>query len=214
MPRDDHHGFIPSSEEELLRRRVKLEIRKRMRGLRKALPASACAERSTRIVDALDALDPVKAARGVALFWPIEDRHEVDLRALDARLRARSVRVAYPGVDPETGAMAFRFVADVDAMEEQGFGFREPSPREPEATPGELDVVVVPALAVDPRGHRIGYGAGYYDRTLPRFAPPAASVAVAFDFQLVAEAPATDGDVATAWIVTDARTLRADELTP
>src|SRR5258708_37233537 len=135
MPPDDRHGFIPSSEEELLRRRVKAEIRKRMRGLRKALPASACAQRSARIVDALDALEPVKVARAVALFWPIEERHEVDLRALDARLRARGARVAYPGVDPDTGAMAFRFVAHTDAMQEQGFGFREPSAREPEAAP-------------------------------------------------------------------------------
>ena len=71
-------------------------------------------------------------------------------------------------------------------------------------------MIVVPALAVDPRGHRIGYGAGYYDRTLPRFAPPAVRRAVAFDFQLVAEVPSTEGDVAVDWIVTDARALRAE----
>ena len=129
------------------------------------------------------------------------------LRALDARLRERGVRVAYPAVDPETGAMTFRFVEHPDAMLEQGFGFREPAMREPEAAPGDVDVVVVPALAVDPRGHRIGYGAGYYDRTLPRFVPPAVSVAVAFDFQLVAELPETEHDVTAQWILTDARTL-------
>jgi len=190
-----------------LRLRVKTELRKRMRGLRKTLPASACAERSARIVGRLLELEPLAGARAVALFWPIEERHEVDLRALDARLRERGVRVAYPAVDPETGAMTFRFVEHPDAMLEQGFGFREPAMREPEAAPGDVDVVVVPALAVDPRGHRIGYGAGYYDRTLPRFVPPAISVAVAFDFQLVAELPDTEHDVTAQWIVTDARTL-------
>jgi 5-formyltetrahydrofolate cyclo-ligase len=161
-------------------------------------------------VDRLEELEPTASARSVALFWPIEERHEVDLRALDARLRARGARVAYPGVDPETHAMTFRFVAHSDAMQEHGFGFREPSPAEPEAAPGQIDLIVVPALAVDPRGHRIGYGAGYYDRTLPRFAPPAATVAVAFDFQLVPEAPSTEVDVAVTWIVTDARTMRAE----
>jgi 5-formyltetrahydrofolate cyclo-ligase len=206
MP-SDHHGFIPSSAEELLRVRVKAELRKRMRGLRKALPSNACADRSARIAARLAALEPIAAARSVCLFWPIEDRHEVDLRPLDARLRERGVRVAYPGIDPDTGAMSFRFVADPDAMEEHGFGFREPSQREPEAGPGDLDAIVVPALAIDPRGHRIGYGAGYYDRALPRFAPPAVTVAVAFDFQLVAEAPESAVDVPVAWIVTDARTL-------
>jgi 5-formyltetrahydrofolate cyclo-ligase len=207
MP-SSHHGFIPSSEEDLLRRRVKAELRKRMRGLRKALPASACAARSARIVDAL--VPVLEPARSVALFWPIEERHEVDLRPLDARLRARGARVAYPGVDPETGAMAFRFVDDPDAMEEQGFGFREPSLRAPEAAPGALDAIVVPALAADPRGHRIGYGAGYYDRALPSFVPPAATVVVVFDFQLLAEVPCTEGDVPVDRIVTDARTLRAE----
>ena len=134
----------------------------------------------------------------------------MDLRPLDAGLRARGARVAYPGIDPESGAMTFRFVSDPDAMEEHGFGFREPSLHEPEARPDEIDVVVVPALALDSRGQRIGYGAGYYDRVLPRYAPPAVSVAVAFDFQLVAEVPESAADVRVGWIVTDARSLAAD----
>jgi 5-formyltetrahydrofolate cyclo-ligase len=208
MP-SDHHGFIPSSEEDLLRRRVKAELRKRMRGLRKALPASACAARSARIIERLVTLEPIAGARAVALFWPIEERHEVDLRSLDVRLRQRGARVAYPGIDPETHAMTFRFVEDTGAMQTLAFGFREPSLDDPEVAPGELDAIVVPALAADPRGHRIGYGAGYYDRTLPRFAPPAATAAIVFDFQLVAEVPATEGDVTVGWVVTDTRVLRA-----
>jgi 5-formyltetrahydrofolate cyclo-ligase len=183
-----------------------------MRGLRSTLPAAACAERSARIAVRLLALEPIAGARSVALFWPIEKRHEVDLRALDARLRERNVRIAYPAVDPQTHALTFRFVASPGAMKEtafQGVSLVEPSADEPEATPGQLDVIVLPALAVDPTGQRIGYGAGHYDRALPRFAPPATSVAVAFDFQLVAELPATDGDVRTDYVVTDARSLRA-----
>jgi 5-formyltetrahydrofolate cyclo-ligase len=210
--RADHHGFIPSSDEEALRHRVKAELRKRMRGLRRALPSSACSERSARIVERLLSLEPIARATRVALFWPIEERHEVDLRSLDERLRARGTRVAYPSVDPETRAMVFRFVTHPDAMQEHGFGFREPSLHEPAAAPGTgdaLEAIVVPALAIDPIGHRIGYGAGYYDATLPSHAPPAASVGVAFDFQLVAEVPATTADVALHWIVTDERVMRA-----
>jgi 5-formyltetrahydrofolate cyclo-ligase len=205
-----HHGFVPSSAEEMLRGRVKIELRKRMRALRKALPAAACALRSSRIAARVAELEPVARAGSVCLFWPIVDRHEVDLRPLDATLRARGARVAYPGIDPETGAMALRFVSDPDSMEEQGFGFREPSLREPEARPGEVDAIVVPALALDPRGHRVGYGAGYYDRTLPRYMPAAVTVGVAFDFQLVAEVPDSAVDVRVNWIVTDTRTLAAE----
>jgi 5-formyltetrahydrofolate cyclo-ligase len=105
--------------------------------------------------------------------------------------------------------MTLRFVEHPDAMQTLGFGFREPSLADPEVGRGELDAIVVPALAADPRGHRIGYGAGHYDRTLPRFAPPAVSVAVVFDFQLVAEVPSLGADVAVDWVATDTRILGA-----
>ena len=155
-------------------------------------------------------MDAVARAHAIALFWPMEERHEVDLRALGASLRERGARVAFPRVEPETGAMAFHFVEDAGRMVLGSSGLYEPASREPLASPGSLDVIVVPTLVVDPRGHRIGYGAGYYDRTLPQFAPPASTIAVAFDFQLVAEVPNMEGDVAVGWIVTDARTLAAD----
>jgi 5-formyltetrahydrofolate cyclo-ligase len=203
----ERHGFAPA-EEAVLRRRAKAELRKRMRALRSTLPAPACGERSARIVARLVSFEAVSRARAVALFWPIEARHEVDLRALDGQLRERGVRVAYPAVVDEGRAMVFRFVANVDAMVEGAMGIREPTEAEPPATPGELDAIVVPALALDLRGHRIGYGAGYYDRMLPAFAPPAVTVGVAYDFQLLAEIPETEGDRAVEWIVTDARTER------
>jgi 5-formyltetrahydrofolate cyclo-ligase len=189
---------------------VKAELRKRLRGVRKTTPIEACAERSARIVARLEKHPAVAAARAVALFWPILDRHEVDLRALDASLRARGVRVAYPSIDPDSNDMVFRFVADPSSLEEAGFGFAEPPSDLPAAT--ALDVVVVPAIAADPTGQRIGYGAGYYDRTIPKYAPPAVTIGVVFDWQLVAEVPATETDVALGWVVTDARVLDARDV--
>src|SRR5262249_26368159 len=145
----------------------------------------------------------VEAASSIALFWPIEGRNEVDLTPLDPRLRARHKRIAYPSIDHDTREMTFRFVEDPSDLEERGFGFREPSPSAPEAS--SLDVIVVPALQIDGRGHRIGYGAGFYDRTLRRFVPPARSIGVAFGFQLIAEVPITEGDVPVSLVVTDER---------
>ena len=196
---------MTSPEEDFIRRKVKAELRKRMRGVRKAAPIEACLERSKKIVAALLAEPAVASARSIALFWPIEERHEVDLRGLDASLRARGAELFYPALDPETRVMTFRRVDDVAVLAEAGFGFAEPPLDAPEAT--TLDVIVVPALAVDDRGHRLGYGAGFYDRTLPRFCPPAHAIVVAFDYQLIAEVPITEGDVATDLVVTDARVL-------
>jgi 5-formyltetrahydrofolate cyclo-ligase len=194
-------------DEELVRRQVKLELRKRMRGLRNTTPAAACAARSAKIVTRLLELGPIMKAKSAALFWPIEDKHEVDLRPLDAALRARGVHIAYPSIDADDGSMTFRF-AQPEELEERGFGFAEPSHDAGEA--GVLDVIVVPAIAIDPRGHRIGYGAGYYDRALPRFAPPAVTVGVAYEFQLLIEVPAFETDIAVDWVVTDVRTLEAE----
>src|SRR5579862_8626368 len=129
----DHHGFIPSSAEDSLRRRVKLELRKRMRGLRNTLPASACRERSARIVERLEGLDAIARARSVALFWPMEERREVDLRDLDARLRRRGARVAYPAVVEGAGgveegrSLVFRYAADGCPMVDGPYGVREPA---------------------------------------------------------------------------------------
>lgn len=187
-------------------RKVKVELRKRMRALRQTTPASACAERSARIVATLTELPELAAARHVALFFPIEERHEVDLRGLDAALRARGVSVYYPAIDEETRLMTFRRVDSFEQLEERGLGFREPAAEALEAS--QLDVVVVPCLAADPSGARLGYGAGFYDRTLPRFCPPAFAVAVAYDYQLLAEIPKGEHDVPVAALVTDARTLR------
>jgi 5-formyltetrahydrofolate cyclo-ligase len=207
MVRSDVEEKDPQEDD--LRRRVKAELRKRMRGLRQTMPAASCDERSLRIVGALEAMPEIVAAKAVALFWPIVEKHEVDVRALDAALRERGVRVAYPSIDPESREMTFRWAHESN-LEERGLGFQEPPTSAPEVGTDELSAIVVPALALDALGHRIGYGAGFYDRTLPRFAPPATTIGVVFDYQLVSEVGITEGDVAVAWIVTDARTLRAE----
>lgn len=203
---------IDAEAEIVLRRRAKAVLRQRARALRNTIPEGALKERSARIVEALAGLPELAGAKTVALFYPIEGRNEVDLRGLDAALRARGARIAYPTIDQETRVMTFRFVAETEAMEERGFGFREPSHDAEEAA--ALDAIVVPALQIDASGHRIGYGAGYYDRTLPRFAPPALAVGVAFDFQLIAEVPVTEGDVAVGLVVTDQRVLRVEAGNP
>jgi 5-formyltetrahydrofolate cyclo-ligase len=188
--------------------RVKAELRKRMRGLRNTLPFDAVEQRSLRIRDQLLEHPAIEAAATVAMFWPMRARHEVDLAPLFDLLRARSKRVALPALldldEAHEGQrdMVFRFVDDPSVLSEQGHGFAEPPVDAPLAE--QLDVIVVPALAVEARGYRLGYGAGFYDRALTRFAQ-ATSIAVAFDFQLLVEVPIAAHDVPVQHVVTDAR---------
>lgn len=202
--KDHSHKLAP---DDFIRLKVKAELRKRLRGVRKTTPLEACAERSRALIERLETHPDMLRAKSVALFWPIVSKHEVDLRELDTRLRARGVRIAYPAIDADTNVMTMRFVDDANALVEKGFGFMEPAEGAPEAL--ALDLLVVPAIAVDPTGHRIGYGAGYYDRTLPRYAPPAVTIVVAFDWQLVAEVPAMETDVRCQWVLTDVRSFDA-----
>lgn len=190
-----------------LRLEAKRELRKRLRGVRGSLPASAVARRSEEIRRRITSSPLYRDARSLALFWPIEGRNEVDLRPLVDLARADGKRVAFPATVDEGAEIALRFLDDGASLDLGPLGFEEP----PESAPlaPRVDLVLVPALAVDAAGHRIGYGRGYYDRLLARMEPPHETLAVAFDFQMLAEVPTTPGDVPVRWIATDRRFFRA-----
>ena len=194
--------------EVFLRRQAKAELRKRRRAMRNSVPESARGARSARIVAQVTSDPAFEAARAVALFWPMLDRNEVDVRPLDGAARDRGKVVAYPSLkdDPEMALL----VAAPSELEERGHGFAEPPETAPTVEISDALLVIVPALAVDPSGQRIGYGRGYYDRLLARIAPPAFALAVAYDFDVIAEVPVTEGDYPVDMVVTDVRTFRIE----
>lgn len=197
----------------LLTVRAKRQLRQRMRALRRATPAKALAARSASIVEAVAGHSAFARARSVALFWPMNEQNEVDLRELDTRARAHHKRVYYPFADLDTSPprLGFRLTGAPDELKLRGSRFLEPLPDAPEAAPGDIDLVVVPALAVCESGHRIGFGSGFYDEVLPRLAPPACTLVVAFDFQMLAEIPAEAHDVAADIVITDRRVVEVEK---
>lgn len=184
---------------------VKKELRKRMRGLRNTASRESCTERSDRIATRVLAELEAMGATHVALFAAIPERNEVDLERVDRECRALGRSVYYPSID-EARVMKLRLAPDFAAMEEQGLGFREPGPHAPLAE--RVDAIVVPSLAVDLAGHRLGYGAGFYDRMIPLYAPPAKTLVVAFDYQVLVDLPSLEHDVACNVVITDARLER------
>ncbi len=200
-------GLPPEHAE--LAERVRKRLRERMDKTRRALPEAVVAARSAKVVERLLALPWLIEARSVALFWPLPGRREVDLRPLDAALLERGVARYYPFMDPsERGVTTgFRRIDRREQLVRRGRSFAEPPPDAPTARAGDIDLVVVPALAVSPDGHRLGFGTGFYDVTLPDFCPPARSVAVAFSFQVLVEVPAAPHDVACDLVVTDQHLL-------
>jgi 5-formyltetrahydrofolate cyclo-ligase len=192
-----------------LKYRAKKQLRMRMRGLRAAHPENVLAQASERIVESVLAHPQFSAAQGVGLFWPMPERREVDVRRLAEAALGADKRVYFPFLEPTASGFrtGFAQVRRVSELAERGQRFLEPPREAPRAERGQIQLLIVPALAVSVDGHRLGYGSGFYDATLPDFCPPGCALVVAFDFQLLGELPITGGDVASQFIVTDRRTL-------
>jgi len=90
--------FEPGALDEL-RERAKRQLRQSMRSLRAAYPEAQRAEKSRAVVERISALPEFMSARGVALFWPLLERQELDVRALDSAARQAQKPIYYPCLD-------------------------------------------------------------------------------------------------------------------
>lgn len=150
----------------------------------------------------------LQQATNIALFWPLLARREPDLRPLDEVLRLQNKSLFYPCMHAGTGQQDWGFALTRSRDELQpARGLYEPSPTCPRATPGQIELIVAPSLGVDDSGYRLGYGAGFYDRVLAVFAPPALVAGVCFDAERVVQLPHEAHDRAVDFIVTERAVL-------
>ena len=138
-------------------------------------------------------------------FWPMGD--ELDLRPLLARLHFAGHPVGLPVVVKRGTPLLFRRWQPSDTLLPGGYGTSVPAPEQPVVEPR---VLFVPLLAWDRQGYRVGYGGGFYDRTLEalRAAGPRLAVGVAFAAQEVESVPRDQHDQKLDWIVTEAEAIR------
>jgi 5-formyltetrahydrofolate cyclo-ligase len=186
------------------RAHAKREIRARMKAVRRVLPLSACAERSARANARVIELPEFARARTVVAYSAM--RKELDPEALLAHAASLGKRIGLPRVDDDQHLQLHVHQLG-EALEESGYGMLEPAASNASIDPAEVDLIIVPALALDGGGQRLGYGRGFYDRLLPLM-PNAFRVGVAYDFQVVPEIPAEPHDVPLHCVISDARTLR------
>lgn len=154
----------------------------------------------------LSAFPPIPG-RTVALYAAI--RGEVGTDRIRDGYLAGGTHLFYPRVAPD-GKLSFFPHRGGDGWEWGRFGIREPIVEPGEAgTRDGFDLVVVPGMAFDPAGRRLGKGYGYYDRFLAELAGRVDTVGLAFSWQLVPEVPAEPWDVPVDVVVTDEGVFRA-----
>ncbi|MEE8171417.1 MAG: 5-formyltetrahydrofolate cyclo-ligase [Alphaproteobacteria bacterium] len=144
---------------------------------------------------------PVAPGAIVSGYWPIQD--EFDVLPVLRRLAAAGYRCALPYVDKKRHVLIFREWRPGTVMIEGPFRIPEPTEAAAKMTP---TILLVPLLAYDSEGFRLGYGGGYYDGALAHLRSaggPVLAVGMAFSEQMVERVPHGDKDEQLQWIVTE-----------
>jgi 5-formyltetrahydrofolate cyclo-ligase len=179
----------------------KTEIRKRLIGLRNAQSKEEIAAKSGEIVTRLIRIEEIRKASTLMLY--LNFGSEVVTDDLIRWGWEEGKRIAVPLCRPEGRLLTPCLIESFAELEEGHYGIREPkADRLRVVPPGEIDAVLVPAVAFDRRGYRVGYGGGYYDRFLPK-ASRAAKIGAAFACQIVPEVPTDRYDVQVDRITTE-----------
>lgn len=165
---------------------LKKEIRARIRGIKKNLGAEILSEMSVGAVDAVESNDIYRSAHVVMLYHPLWD--EVDVRPLFGRALGDGKRVVLPTVKGDD-------IVPVEIHSDTEWIVGEYNILEPVAEEyhGDIDLVLVPGLAFDRQGNRLGRGKGYYDRFLSGH-QKAYKLGICFGFQMLESVPAEPFD--------------------
>jgi len=176
---------------------LKEELRRRFRAWRESLDPQVVAERSSRVVCHLREFPPYRAAGTILFYFPF--RGEVDLLPLLREACREGRRVLLPVVRGEE--MEAALFPGEERLRPNAFGIPEPGEEAPRIPPEEVELVLVPGLAFDREGFRLGFGRGYYDRFL--FRTRAFRLGVAYSAQVVEELPREEGDLPMHALVTE-----------
>ncbi len=183
----------------------KAEIRKRVLQARNTMTAQEIAAGSLAIVKRL--VDREEIRRASTLMVYLAFGSEVLTDGLILWGWGEGKRIVVPRCSPATREMTACRIDGFDELERGHYGIREPKAGSIRPVPPEeIEAVIVPAVAFDRRGYRVGYGGGYYDRFLPE-ARQAARIGAAFAGQIVPAVPVDPHDMTVDMIVTEGEVI-------
>ncbi len=182
----------------------KAQLRDRLTAVRREIEPVRRAAAGEAITYAVLALPEVAAARTVAAYVPHYD--EPDTAELLDALAGRFVLLP---VTLGSGELVWTYYLGSGSLVVGRFGIAEPSAAVPRRSLEDADVVVVPGVAFDPQGGRLGRGVGYYDRALAGARAGVPLIGLAYDECVVDEVPMEPHDRRVDIVVTPTRVLRA-----
>lgn len=180
-------------------RSEKAELRRRCREIRQQMSPEKVKTSSETVCHHLSHWPIFQAASTVLSFLAF--RNEIDLSPLFERWPDK--RWSVPRVVEDTGARPYLALHtyDPEHLVRHRFGMLEPHPSLPRVAPAEVEVVLVPGVAFDQRGGRLGFGGGFYDHLLP-LASQAICVGVTYDELVLDEVPMQPWDYRVGWLAT------------
>jgi 5-formyltetrahydrofolate cyclo-ligase len=181
---------------------TKAALRAQLNALLKDMPAEERASCSRQACSRLEQQTVWQQANSILFYAPLPA--ELDLWPLLLQALATGKQICLPRFEPEQGAYAACLIEDVARDLQPGkFGIREPREGCPKIPLNRLDLILVPGIAFDLNGRRLGRGMGFYDRLLASLDGP--TCGVAFDQQIVNHVPAEPHDIRLSCILTPTR---------
>ncbi len=193
------------------RQRLKSQLRKDILKVRNGLPPAQVAEKSERIAARLLDLDEYRRSRTIMIY--LDFRNEVRTGELVKESMSAGKKVAVPVTDLTgcrlTPSLLLGFPGD---LQPGAWGILEPAPRALRPLdPEKLDLVIVPGVAFDTAGYRLGYGRGFYDRFLSRTGPGTVFAGLAYEFQVLPDIFPGPHDIPMHMILTEDRLIRIEQ---
>lgn len=181
----------------------KRSIRERMRSRRRMLSIAEMERAGSDAAQRLLSLPILRDQQTIALYRAIDNELSPD--PLIGRLRSMGKRLCFPVVAGDR--LIFRGGEHLDRFVTGPFGIPEPDPASRAVPLEEIDLFLLPGVAFDHLGHRVGFGGGFYDRTMAARRTRSILVGYCYDFQLMNEVPFFDHDIVIDIVVTEHRVI-------
>ena len=180
-------------------------LRKEILAKRKNIDTAKKEDMDKKIVDKFYESKYYKEAKNIFIYISYDS--EIDTKEIINKALIDNKRVYVPRTEFKTRLMDAVEIASLDNLIESEYGILEPAMEEPHIEPDELDLIVVPGVAFDRNGGRMGYGAGFYDRYFKRISKDRMEkikkLALAYDFQILEKIPMDEQDVPVNYIITE-----------